>query len=103
MIADPIAVHVVLEDYLQPFLVDPRNSDSVTDGAVELLVKRFGGMTLPSETALDRALDQAEADAHAAELLHLGAAAVAERTGVHRSTPYRRAARHRQNHPRKAA
>lgn len=42
-----------------------------------------------------RATDRVKAERQAAELLHIGADAVGQRQGVHRSTAYRRALRAR--------
>lgn len=91
MKADLGLFRTALEGFLRPILADPRFAESATTNAIRLLARNFGGQTIPSlET-----MNLEESEARAAELLPLGVVTAAQRQGVHRSTVYRRAQRHR--------
>ena len=91
MTADLLAFRSLLEAELRAVLPDPRDAGWLSILFLSLLRENLAGQKIPSRYALNLA----EAEARAAELLPLGAAVVAERGGCHRSTAYRRASRFR--------
>ncbi|WP_243286040.1 hypothetical protein [Geothrix terrae] len=91
MIAKPQALREALERFLRSVLPDERIAPSVAAAELQHLAREFGGQTIPRIQVLDALEDEAQAD----RLLPLGAKVAVERLGVHRSTIYRRAHRHR--------
>ncbi len=88
--ADLVAFRVVLLVFFRQVLPDPRQAEWVVDEVMARQRRELAGQTIPSR----HALDLADAQARAAELLPLGASIAAQRQGVSRSTIYRRVHSH---------
>ncbi len=88
--------HTTVREFLQVVLPDPALADSIAEQLTVRLQIELAGQMFPTA----REMQQAERDAHAAELLaQVGATIAALRIGVNRVTVYRMAERNRErNH-----